>query len=222
MFNRSFILAPAAILAFSSLITLGGCSSSNEPTDSAGGTGGTGSAGMPGSGGSAPATGGSGASGGSAGAAAGSGNSGNSGGSSGSGTAAMQPVPTVPNCNVGATLSNTCATFGCHKGPYASAGLELTPDMGFVGRVKDVTATHSQIICADTGLTCATIPAACPTGDKIIDSATPANSWMLHKIQGTQNGCGDPMPAPSSNLSLSDADKQCLATLITEIAALPK
>jgi hypothetical protein len=193
MLKRSLLLGPAIVLTFTSLITLGGCSSSGD--DDTSGSGGTGS----GTGGSAPV--------------AGTGNS-------GAGTGNMQAIPTLPDCDPVKALTmggGACAQFGCHKGPYSEAKLDLTPNAGFVSRVKDVAATHLNVKCAD-GKECATPPAACPTGDKVIDSTNVDNSWMLHKLQSTQTGCGDAMPPP--DYPIDDAGRACLVELVKAIAAL--
>ncbi|HTQ04193.1 MAG TPA: hypothetical protein VMI54_10060 [Polyangiaceae bacterium] len=207
MQNRSFILAPLALLTLTSLITLGGCSSTTSPGDTSGGaggtTGGTGSGAAPGSGGSV--------------SAAGTGGTGTS--SAGAGSVKMQPIPTLSDCpTLNSELTSGCAKLGCHQGPYASAKLDLTPDMGLVGRLKDVPANHTDITCAGN-VVCTSIPAACPTGDKLVDSSNVANSWMLHKVNGMPNGCGDSMPP--AGYSIDATGKACVISLINAIAALP-
>ncbi len=200
MLNRSFLLGPAVVFTFASLITLGGCSSGDDDTNGSGS-------------GAAPAAGGTGGSGTGGSATGGTGNS-------GAGMGNMLAIPTLPDCDPVKALTvgpGACAQFGCHKGPYSEAKLELTPNAGFVSRVKDVPATHLNIKCADS-MDCATPPAACPTGDKLIDSSNVDNSWMLHKLQGTQTGCGDSMPAP--DYPIDDAGRACLVELVKAIAAL--
>jgi hypothetical protein len=209
MLKRSFLLGPVLVFTFTSLISLAGCSSGDDDSNGSAGSGS----------GAAPATGGTGASGGSGGS--GTGGSGPSAGSgnSGAGTGSMQAFPTLPDCDAVKALTvgpAACAQLGCHKGPYSEAKLDLTPNAGFVGRVKDVAATHLNIDCAD-GMECATPPAACPKGDKLIDSANVDNSWMLHKLNGTQTGCGDAMPPP--DYAIDDAGKACIVELVKAIAA---
>jgi hypothetical protein len=227
--KRVLFIAPLALLGFGTLITLDACSSSGPTTDQTGGTGGTGSTGgTSASGGKASATGGTssttggatgtggtGGSGAVAGASAGGSAGVNTAGSAGTGT--MTAFPTVPNCpNVGGTLNNSCARIGCHKGQFASASLDLTPDTGFVGRVKDVVATHKDIVCGTGTDTC--VPATCPSGVKLVDSTTPANSWILQKLDGTENGCGATMP--TSGYTITADEKTCLESLVNVIAGM--
>jgi hypothetical protein len=204
MLKRSLFLGPAVVFIFTSLITLGGCSSGGGDTGGGGsgaapaigGTGGSGTGGS-GTGGSAPA--------------AGTGNS-------GAGTGNMPPIPTLTDCDPVKALTTgpaACAQLGCHKGPYSEAKLDLTPNAGFVSRLKNVPATHLDIMC--NGAPCATPPTACPTGDKLIDTANADNSWMLHKLQSTQTGCGDAMPPPG--YTIDDAGRACIIELVKAIAA---
>lgn len=202
MLNRPRILLPAVIITFTSLITLSACSSGDDDTS---GSGGSGSGATPGTGGTGTGTGGSTSN-------AGTGNSAGSGNS--------QPFPTLADCDAVKALTvggGACSQLGCHKGVYASAKLDLTPNAGFVGRVKDVIATHTDIPCAD-GTVCGTIPSTCPTGDKLIDSSNVNNSWMLHKLQMTATGCGDSMPPAGS--AIDDAGRACIIELVKTIAAM--
>lgn len=204
--KRVFALAPVAMLGVTSLLTFNGCSSTTptEPssggTNATGATGGTGTAGTPGTGGTTSSA----------------------GATSSAGTGSMVPFPTVPNCpNVAGQISTSCAKIGCHKNPFAAADLDLTPNTGFVGRVKDVVATHAGITCpgGDGGLTDC-IPATCPTGAKLIDSSNAANSWMTQKLENMVNGCGTIMPAPPD--SIDAATKSCIEALVQTVAAMPK
>src|SRR4051794_37534982 len=136
-------LGPVMVLSFTSLLAFNGCSGDPQPTEpSTGGTGatggttatgGTGAAGTPGSGGTTSAGGMPGAGGtSSAGASA-------TGGSAGTGS--MVPLPMPAECtNLTGTLNSGCAKIGCHTGTFAAAGLDLRPNSGLVGRVKDVPA----------------------------------------------------------------------------------
>ncbi len=231
--QRALALVPVTIIGLAAIINLGACSGGST-TDNSGGTG----AGA--TGGTAPTTGGTTSAGGSGGATSAGGTAGkpstggssgssgapSSGGSGGSGTgsggsttAAMQPVPTVAGCDFTKILPASCNVLGCHKGSFASAKLDLTPDMGLVGRLKDVVATHGDIPCPDNAaMTC--MPTTCPAGVKLVDSANPQNSWMIDKLEGNVSMCGTIMPQPGSGYSLDATGKACLESLVTAIAAL--
>jgi hypothetical protein len=227
--KRVFALGPVLVLGFTSLLAVNGCSGDTQPTEpSTGGTGalggtgttggtgangGTSSAGTPGSGGTTssggmPGTGGT----------SGSAGTGTSGGSAGTGSMVALPMP-AECTNLTTTLNAGCAKIGCHKGTFASAGLDLSPNTGFVGRVKDVAATHAGIACPND-ITKECVPTTCPTGVKLVDSSNAMNSWIIAKLEGKQNGCGDAMP--NTGTTISAADKTCLEALVTAIAALPK
>jgi hypothetical protein len=98
------------------------------------------------------------------------------------------------------------------------SGLNLTPDDGFVGRTKDVLAQHGDIYCPDQNDFCTVPPMTCPTTALLIDSTTPANSWITAKLEGQVNGCGEVMP----NDAYDATKKACIEMLVTTIAALPK
>lgn len=218
--KRVLTLGPVAVLSFTSLLAFNGCSSDNPSTEpSTGGTGATGGTTATGGTGAAggATTGGTTSSGGMPGTGGTSAGAGTTGGSAGSGS--MVPLPMPAECtNLTLTLNNGCAKVGCHKGTFASAGLDLTPNNGLVGRVKDVTATHKDIICPGTTESC--VPSTCPTGVKLVDSSNAMNSWIITKLEGMQNGCGDPMPG--SGTTITAADKTCIEALVNAIAALPK
>ncbi len=74
-----------------------------------------------------------------------------------------------------------CAT--CHQSGLSNAGLDLKSP-GVTARLKDVAATHGDI---------GGMP-ACPSGDKLVDTAKPADSWLWKKVTMQQGACGDPMP----------------------------
>ncbi len=219
--KRVLTLGPVVVLGFTSLLAFNGCSSDDQPTEpstggtgtagrasATGGTGGTGAAGTPGTGGTTSAGGMPGTGGASGGA---------SGGTAGSGS--MVPLPMPAECtNLTTTLNNGCAKIGCHKGTFASAGLDLTPNNGLVGRVKDIAATHKDIICPGSTESC--VPSTCPSGVKLVDSSNAMNSWIITKLEGMQNGCGDSMPG--SGTTITAADKTCIEALVNAIAALPK
>lgn len=220
--KRVFAIGPVLVLGFTSLLAVNGCSGTQPTEPSSGGTGasggtsatgGTGAAGSPGSGGTSSSAGmpGSGGTSSSAGAGA-------TGGSAGTGS--MVPLPMPAECaNVASTLTNGCGKIGCHRLPFPAGGLDLTPNSGLVGRVKDVVATHADIPCPDDS-TKQCVPSTCPTGVKLVDSSNAMNSWINAKLEGKQNGCGDAMP--TNGTTISAADKTCLEALVTAIAALPK
>lgn len=53
-------------------------------------------------------------------------------------------------------------------------------------------------------------PAMCPNPPaKLIDTTTPANSWLLKKIKNDVGQCGTPMPPPMAPL-LAGADLKCV------------
>ena len=80
----------------------------------------------------------------------------------------------------------------CHSARPApnglqSSGLDLE-SYGFTARLKDVPAKHMDIALSMG------VP-NCPQGDKLIDTANPAQSWLLKKIDGQQGNCGTSMPS---------------------------
>ena len=97
----------------------------------------------------------------------------------------------------------------CHTAPpgLKSSGLDLASP-GFTARLKDIPAVHG-----DLGAMMAT--AMCPTADKLIDTANPANSWLLKKIHGEQGTCGTPMP--STGMLTAD-QKTCVETYVKCVA----
>lgn len=118
-----------------------------------------------------------------------------SGGSTGAAceTACMTAIITAPG---------GCTT--CHGAKTRLSGTLDFETSGYAGRLRDMPAQH-------VGST----PGPCPTGDKLIDSATPANSWLLKKVTGMQGGCGTPMPAAG----LSATDQTCVTTFVNCVAA---
>jgi hypothetical protein len=117
-----------------------------------------------------------------------------------------------PSCEVACVndIFQTQATLCkiCHGKLLKSSMLNLE-DPGYTARLKDVPAVHGDL---GTGMTAA---ADCPKGDMLIDSATPANSWLLKKIHGEQGNCGTPMPAATP---LNAAQKTCIETYVTCVA----
>lgn len=153
------------------------------------------------------------------------GTTGGAGGTAGTGAAGMptgaRTVPATVTCDYVGALSRTCALTGCHKPgaiPVAS-GLNLVAagsgDAALVERLYNMPALHADIYCGD--MPCATTPAECPVGDKLIAPGNAAASWLLVKM-GDPMGCGDAMP-PS--VTFTQTDRDCLTNLVNAIAALP-
>lgn len=125
----------------------------------------------------------------------------------GGGAPAGDPCETACIKEMFQTSANLCKL--CHSAPPAlnSAKLDLASD-GFTARLKNVPATHSELAMGMTA-------ADCPTGDKLIDTATPANSWLLKKIHGEQGNCGTAMP---STAPLTATQKTCVETYVACVA----
>lgn len=102
-----------------------------------------------------------------------------------------------------ATVLETCAV--CHSSAAKLGMLDLSP--GYTARLKDKPATHSQISTANP---------TCPSGDSLINSASPEESWLLKKVSAAQGTCGDPMPAPSG---LMGEQLQCMKDYVSCVAA---
>jgi hypothetical protein len=96
----------------------------------------------------------------------------------------------------------------CHTkdAPAAFSRLDLSSPSP-AARLLDVPAQH----LAEPPLAAG----ACPTSDKLIDSAAPENSWLLKKITGQDGACGDPMPG----VALADGDLKCLEDFVACVAA---
>jgi hypothetical protein len=93
----------------------------------------------------------------------------------------------------------------CHSKATHLGDLDLeSPD--YTSRLKNQPAKH-------TGFTGPTTD--CPTGDKLIDTTTPANSWLLKKIHNEQKTCGTVMPQSGA---LTADQKTCLETYVTCVA----
>ena len=151
-----------------------------------------------------------------------SGTGGSSPGTGGSGTGGGGMLTVDCGSTTYQAVLTSCAGAGCHQ-PIPSisypgaAALDLTPDSGLVGRLKDVKATHGDISCPPSGTTC--VPAACDTNALLVNSNAPANSWLLAKINGNSNGCGDAMPLGTS---IPTTSVTCLENFVNAVAALPK
>ena len=102
-----------------------------------------------------------------------------------------------------ALIADTCKT--CHGKALKLAGtLDMESD-GLTARLKNKPAEHPM---PGAG-------AMCPTGDKLIDTMTPANSWLLKKVSGQQGTCGSAMP---SGDGLAGADLTCFQTYVACVA----
>ncbi len=97
----------------------------------------------------------------------------------------------------------------CHTAPpgLKSSMLDLASP-GYTARLKDIPAVHGDLAMGMTA-------ADCPKGDKLIDTAAPANSWLLKKIHGEQGNCGTPMPSTGM---LTAAQKTCIETYVMCVA----
>lgn len=97
----------------------------------------------------------------------------------------------------------------CHNNMgLASSGMDFASD-GFTARLKDVPARHADL---PPGMSARD----CPIGDKLIDSVTPDESWLLKKIRGLQGKCGSSMPAAGM---LSLGERACLENYVYCVAA---
>ncbi len=105
---------------------------------------------------------------------------------------------------VTALFTGTCVT--CHKKDVPLGELDLE-SAGVVARLKDQPAKHAGV---DN-------PQACPSGDKLIDSANQSESWLLKKVTRQQGGCGTAMPPQGA----SDADIACLTAYVNCVSTTP-
>jgi hypothetical protein len=113
------------------------------------------------------------------------------------GTSSTGGVPPTPDC-VTAAIAAKC--ISCHATATAPffGGLDLSGD--FVPRLLDKPATYMGV---------SDMP-KCIVGAKLIDSATPANSVFLKKINAMQD-CGTVMPQTGA---LTPDEKTCLQNWI--------
>ena len=68
----------------------------------------------------------------------------------------------------------SCSTSGCHRGSYPKAKLNLEPE-AIPGAVLDVQSRQVETL-------------------KLVDSAAPEKSYLIHKIRGDEGISGRPMP----------------------------
>lgn len=101
-----------------------------------------------------------------------------------------------------ALFAGTCKSCHSQAAPLGMLDLESA---GVSARLKDQAAKH-----ADTAS-----PASCPSGDKLIDSATPSASWLLKKVSNQQGQCGTQMPpqgASADDVACVTAYVSCVGT----------
>ena len=116
----------------------------------------------------------------------------------------------VPTACMEAIFTASCASLGCHNAPGTiapQAGLDLaSPNVA--ARLVDQPASHVGA-SPDTG---------CVTGQKLIDRATPAASWLMLKLTTPSSAltCGSPMPI---GLPLKADELKCIQDYINAVAA---
>jgi hypothetical protein len=203
---RTIARAPKGVLLYvgaSTLALLGSSCAAEAPTSTvSGGTGGT--------------AGSAGASAGTAGASAGT--AGTTGGAAGTAGAGGGSAGTPPACDFAGVIQKSCALTACHDTMYKQGELDFrTP--GYEQRLVNAPATFTDITCPDPAggpLPVACTPPSCAPGTLLINTAAPAESWMLKKLNGTHNECGDPMPlAPGM---VTPDEKACLESWIHYLA----
>ena len=127
------------------------------------------------------------------------------GGSAGGGM--TDPALAVDTACLYAVFSKSCATVGCHKAITPQGGLDLESP-GANARLINIAATHKD----------ATMPEACATGDKLVDPAMSAKSWLLLKVtkSADDTNCGYTMPIGTP---LVQADVDCIKRYVADVAA---
>ena len=142
-----------------------------------------------------------------AGGAGGSSGAAGSGGSGTAGSAGSGPIVSTPDCvlTLFKTGSGSCSGSVCHdQGVNAAGGLDLaSPNVA--ARLVDQVALHTAVGPTDV----------CPTGDKLIDTSNPTESWLLKKLSATGVGmCGSVMPLGGT---LSADQLSCLQDWINSV-----
>jgi hypothetical protein len=182
-------------------IVIAACSEEAPPsTTSTGGAAGTAGAGA----------GTAGASAGTAGASAGTG-----GVSGAAGTGGLAGAP--PTCAYQQIITSQCARAGCHNTVFTASDMDLQA-AGYEQRLINQPAKYTDITCPDPGggLPVPCVPADCTSGALLINTANPAESFMLKKLLGTQLGCGKQMPiAPGT---VTEAERACLVEWVHYLA----
>ena len=126
------------------------------------------------------------------------------GGTGGSNTAGGSAGGSACETPCLATALKACTI--CHSSQPAlqNAKLDLQSP-GMTARLKDQPATHLEVLDSST----------CPTGDKLIDSANPAQSWFLKKLVADFGTCGLAMPV-GAPLTMSELD--CMKEYVNCVA----
>jgi hypothetical protein len=102
-----------------------------------------------------------------------------------------------------AIIKATCKT--CHGTAAKLGGTLDMESAGYTARLKDHPSEHAAVAS----------DAMCPTGDKLVDTMKPAESWLLKKVMSQQGTCGTPMPVGAA---LSTADQMCFQTYVSCVA----
>jgi hypothetical protein len=104
-----------------------------------------------------------------------------------------------------ATVLTKCTI--CHgNGALKYSDLDLqTP--GYSARLKDKPAVHKDI----NGMAIAT----CASGDLLVNSQAPMDSWFLKKVASQDGECGDPMP---QGTGLMGDELTCVQTYVSCVA----
>jgi hypothetical protein len=125
------------------------------------------------------------------------------------GGAVMVGPDAVPTCvtQLFSVASAKCSTAVCHLAGSTSNSLDLSSS-NVAMRLINVNATHDGVDLDGGGVTC-------PTA-KLIDTSTPAASWLLVKINGMQGSCGSQMPLIGS---ITSTDKACLTNWVDSLAS---
>lgn len=155
---------------------------------------------------------------------AGSAGAGGAGGSSGSagtaGTAGTAAGGAPPTCGYAAIIQAQCAKAGCHNTTHMMSGLDLQA-AGYEQRIVNAPVTYGDISCPDPAggpLPVECVPTTCAqgTGQLLINTTTPSESWMLKKLLGTHGDCGDQMPLAPGKVTAEE--RACLESWIHYLA----
>jgi hypothetical protein len=111
----------------------------------------------------------------------------------------------------GASCESTCMASiigttckACHGKALKIAGTLDLESAGYTDRLKGKPSEHPAVDAS-----------ACPMGDKLIDTDTPANSWLLKKVSNQQGTCGTMMPASPP---LTSDQLSCFQTYVSCVA----
>ncbi|HEY6078154.1 MAG TPA: hypothetical protein VIW29_05090, partial [Polyangiaceae bacterium] len=97
--------------------------------------------------------------------------------------------------------------------PDAPSLGNLDLSTGYTARLKGIGAQHvdANFMPYPAG--------TCPTGDKLIDTANAAESWLWKKVNGGHGACGTAMPQPPTTLSA--AEMMCVKAYVECVAGQP-